>query len=189
MEFRGFNGRVADDLQHGLVVPHVIFERRHIQVAHDDGVTPRQIAAQPARHLVEEIELVGEFVICFTIRFVAAGGHIKIMHGDGVSPRVARREGHGDMARVALFAELALVDGFEGNARGDAHAVIALLPIDRHMGIAQALEVTEGKFAVAALRFLKADHIGLKAVGEMFDQRHAQPHRIDVPGREFDGHG
>ena len=72
----GFHRRVADDVEQLLVAPHIVFQRRDIQVAHqNDGIVPpRFAAAKELFHLLQEVQLVGEFAVRLGIGNVAAGG-------------------------------------------------------------------------------------------------------------------
>src|SRR6478736_6028430 len=92
------------------------------------------------------------------------------------------------MSRVAFVAEIALADSIERQARGNGDAVIPLLAVDRDMRIAEPLQPLIGKLAVAALRLLQAENIRPVLLQEMRDDRHAQPHRIDVPGGNVQPH-
>src|SRR6476469_4231386 len=92
------------------------------------------------------------------------------------------------MSRVAFVAEIALADSIERQARGNGDAVIPLLAVDRDMRIAEPLQPLIGKLAVAALRLLQAENIRPVLLQEMRDDRHARPHRIDVPGGNVQPH-
>ena len=73
-EFLAFDRRMRHHAQHLLVAPDVVFERRDIEIADQDGALGRR---RPQRrgvaHLVEEGKLVGEFRIDRRIGNVAAG--------------------------------------------------------------------------------------------------------------------
>jgi hypothetical protein len=64
--------------------------------------------------------------------------------------------------------------------RGDA--VIALLPADRLMGVAQRRQRLGGEQVALALDLLQAQDVGRGFGKQLFDQADAQAGRIDVPG-------
>ena len=64
-------------------------------------------------------------------------------------PRRVTREGHGDMARVAPDAEVAAALRSERVAGNDGDAVVALLAIERDVGIAEPTKFAAPAVAVA----------------------------------------
>jgi hypothetical protein len=92
------------------------------------------------------------------------------------------------MAAVALFAEIVLIDVRERMARDDGDAVIALLPVDRDMLVAEVAERRGGEIRVRAFRFLKAKHVRLLLLEKTGDGVDAQADGIDVPGDDGEGH-
>ena len=145
--------------------------------------------ARRAAHLVQEGELVGEFLVDVGVGLVAAGGDVEIVQRRRLGKPGLRADRHGDMAAVGLAAEAADVDCVERHPRDDGDAVIALLPVEREMGVAHALEALERKPVVGALGFLEAQHVRLRGAQEPRDEIDAQPHRIDVPGGDGQAHG
>src|SRR5262249_25362935 len=93
-----------------------------------------------------------------------------------------------DVAAVGLAAER--LDGvrLEGNARDHRHAVVALLPIERDVLVAEPLEALARELVVGALRLLQAQDIRPRRLDELRHQVDAQPHRIDVPGGDGELH-
>ena len=67
--------------------------------------------------------------------------------------------------------------------------MVALLAVERDVGIAELLELAERELSVGALGFLQAERIGSVLGQEARDQIDAQPHRIDVPGGDRKAHG
>src|SRR5580704_870831 len=67
--------------------------------------------------------------------------------------------------------------------------MIALLSVDRDMGIACITERPKGEIAVRAFRFLQTQNVGL-VLDEISDHEiDAQAHRIDIPCGDGKGHG
>ena len=68
------------------MTPHVVFQRRDIEIA-DQNHALRSVAAQlrASTHFVEKGELVREFGIAYRIRRIAAGGYIEIMQCNGIA--------------------------------------------------------------------------------------------------------
>src|SRR6185369_607291 len=65
--------------------------------------------------------------------------------------------------------------------RDDGDAVIALLPVQRDMLIAETLESLQREGVVDALGFLQAQHVRPRRFEEFGDDVDAQAHRIDIP--------
>src|SRR5579863_1400887 len=106
------------DAQHLLVAPHVIFERRDVEIADENGALGRRRAQRRrVTHLIEESKLMGKFRIYRRVGNIAAGWDIEVMHGDGIAQPGALAEHRGDMAAVALAAELLNTEIFERQAR------------------------------------------------------------------------
>src|ERR1700686_705325 len=120
---------------------------------------------------------------------MASGGDIEIMHRDRVAQSGALAEHRGDVPAVGLAAEAVDYEALERPPRQHDDAVIALLAVERDMLIAEPLEALERKAVVGALRLLEAEDVGTNRLDEFGDQVDAQPHRIDVPGREFERNG
>ena len=163
-----------------------MFERRDIEVADQDRPPLRDsLGARPARHFVEEGELVREFVVDLRVRLVAAGRHVKIMDFKARGLAAQRRV---HVAGIALAAELALPARENGMARDNGDAVIALLAVDRDVLIAELVKLRRGKFGVAALGLLQAENVGPLLAQIARHEADAQPHRIDVPCRNGEAH-
>ena len=99
------------------------------------------------------------------------------------------RDLHAHVARVAFCAELALVDGNEGDPRGDGNPVVAFLTVDREMLVPELPEDPCGKLRIPALGLLKTKHVGRVREQILLYQLSAQTHRVDVPGRYLQAHG
>ena len=189
-EFLAFDRRVRDHPQHLLVAPDVVLARRDIEIADQDGALRlRRPQRRGVAHLIEEGKLVGEFRIDRRIGNVAAGRDIEIMHRDRIAQPGALAEHRGDMAAIGLAAETLDVEAFERQSRKHDDAVIALLAVERDVLVAEPLETLARKSVVRALGLLQAKDVGPDRLDEFGDQIDAQPHRIDVPGRELDLHG
>src|SRR5579875_3550243 len=85
------------------MAPNVVFQRRHIEVANQNGALE---AARPDRaavaHLVEERELVGELRINLDIRQVATGWNVKIVDGDGIAQTSTLAQNCGNVPAIGL---------------------------------------------------------------------------------------
>ena len=141
-----------------------------------------------AVQFVEEGELVGELHVDRGVRLVAAGRDIEIVHRDRVAQAGLLAERHRDMAAVGLAAIIVDRDALERQAREHRDAVIALLPVQRGVDVAEALEALQRKRIVRAFRLLQADHVGPHRLDVAGDQIDAQADRVDVPGGERQGH-
>src|SRR5690606_19049137 len=115
------------------VRPDVVLIGSDIEIADENRLPVGLGAAQPGFHLVNEGELVGEFLVDRRVRLVAAGGYVEIMDEDVA---VAVADEGGGVARVALAAEAAKIRTDKGQARDGGDAVIALLAVDQDVPIA-----------------------------------------------------
>ena len=172
------------------MTPHVVLERRHVEVAHQDGARMRRGSELRAdAHLVEKRQLVGEFGVDPGIGLVAARRHVKIMDRERVAQAGAFAQNRRDVPAIASLAEdphAGLVERQPGK-HGDP--VIALLAVEGRMHVAQSGESFQRKFLVRTFGLLQAQHVRAKRLDESRHLIDAQPHRIDVPGRNRDSHG
>ena len=190
VEHLAFDRRVRDHLDHLLVAPYVVLERRHIEIAHQNGALGfRRTQVRMRAHLVQKRKLMLEFRIDLGIRLVAARRHVEIMQRDWIAQRCALAQRHRDMAAVGLAAEALHVNALERQAREHGDAVIALLPVERGVLVAEPLKALERKGVVRAFRFLQAEYVGAGALKKLGDQVDAQADGIDVPGGDLEGHG
>ncbi len=61
-EFFAFDRRMRNELQQLRMTPHIVFQRRDIEVADHDGAVPAPgLHVRGCAHFVQEGELVGEF--------------------------------------------------------------------------------------------------------------------------------
>ena len=88
------------------------------------------------------------------------------------------------MARVALGAKIAPAGPQRRDARDDRDAVIALLSVDRDMLIAELAELAAGKIARRDTSSPAGTARRACVPQKARDEIDAQPHRIDVPGRD-----
>src|SRR5712691_9828064 len=93
------------------------------------------------------------------------------------------------MTTILLVAEYACFVSLKWQARKHGDAVISLLPIEGHAFIAQALETLERKLVIRTFGFLQAQDVGTDCLQKFGHKIDAQPHRIDVPGRDRKSHG
>ena len=122
-----------------------------------------------------------ELGVDLRIGLVAARGNVEVVD---VDPRRFVRERHGDMARVALDAEIASALRGEAMTGDDSDAVVTLLAVERDVRIAEPMKLAARELPVGAFGLLQAEHVRLVLGEEARDEIDAQPHRIDVPGRE-----
>ena len=166
-----------------------MLERRDVEVADQDGARVRagpQLRAHA--HLVEKRELMGELDVDLRVGLIAAGRDIEIMHRQRVAQAGAFADDDADVPAITLVAEAVDRGRFERQAREHGDAVITLLPVARDVAIAEAREALARKLVVRALGFLQAQHVGPRRLEELGDEVEPQPHRIDVPGRDFELH-
>src|SRR6202035_1040964 len=128
-----------------------------------------------------EGELVGELDVDLGIGLIAARRHVEVMHYRGIAQARLLAECHPDMPAVGLAAEIALVDRVERYARDDRDAVVALLPVERDVVVAEPRETLARKLVVRALGLLQAEHVRPLRLDELRHQIDAQPHGIYVP--------
>jgi len=110
------------------------------------------------------------------------------MQRDRIAQPRALAEYGRDVPAVGLAAKGLDVEAFERQARKHDDAVIAFLSIERHVLVAETLEALERKPVVGTLGFLQTEHVGANRLHEPRDAVDAQPHRIDVPGRNRQSH-
>src|SRR5262249_6232727 len=89
---------------------------------------------------------------------------------------------------VALGAEHLHGGVLERQPRKNGDAVISLLAVECRMHVTEPREAFERKFLVRTFGFLKAEHVRPKCPEESSDLIDAQPHRVDVPGRDGNLH-
>ncbi len=183
----GFRRRVADHVEQLLVAPHVMLQRRDIEVPHQHRplqfVAPGEIQGR----LAHEIQLVPVFHIRLPIRHIAAGRHVEIMQLD---PAPRRLQPHRQMPAIALAAPIRrILEPYQRQFREDRHPVVALHPAIGEMRIPHRRRRLEREQLVRHLGFLQADHIRLQFAGEPAKQPEPQPQRVDVPGGDTNGLG
>ena len=139
-------------------------------------------------HLVEKFQLVIELRIERGIGNVAAGRHIEIMQHQRLCELRLLAERHRDVTRIDLVAEGSDIGGLERQFRDDGDAVIALLPVQRDVLIAETLESLQRKRVVDAFGFLQAQHVRPRRFQEFGDDVDAQAHRVDIPGGQGKTH-
>ena len=83
---------------------------------------------------------------------------------------------------MALAAHHQAWDVLDRQARGDGHAMPALLADHMHVFVTRGLERLRGKLAVTAFDFLQTQNVRRLLVQEAADLGNAQSHRIDIPG-------
>src|SRR5690606_30090999 len=132
----------------------------------------------PARHALEEIELLPELGIDGAVRNVAACGDVDVLEHQALA---LAEELDADMARFPVILpvmprKLAQRDPAD---RGDT--MIALLALDRAMSVAERLERGVRELLLETLDLLQAQHVGLLCLHKACDLIDPQANRIDVP--------
>jgi hypothetical protein len=92
------------------------------------------------------------------------------------------------MPAIGLAAKALDIDVFERHAREHRDTMITLLPIERRVLVAEALETLHRECIVRAFDFLQAKDIRPYTFQKPGDQIDAQANRIDIPGRDFERH-
>jgi hypothetical protein len=185
------NRRVRHDLQELLVAPHVMLERRHVEVADGDaaqapaGARLGPVLGVPVGHLAVEGELVRELLVLPGVGDVAARRDVEIVEQDGIAADV---EGGLDMPAVLLAAAMMDVGGGERHLREDGDAVVGFHALHQPVPVAQRFERQVREDIVRALGLLQAEHVGLAQLQEPFDVGDPQADRIDVPGGDGQTH-
>jgi hypothetical protein len=93
-----------------------------------------------------------------------------------------------DVAAIGLAAEALDLEALERQSRQHHDAVIALLPVERGVLVAEPPESLQGEFIVGTLGFLQAQNVGPHGLEEARHEIDAQPHRIDVPAGDSQFH-
>src|SRR5438046_3549391 len=120
--------------------------RRHVEIADQDmAILAAWVQGLARLHLVEELQLVLEFRIERGIGNIAAGRNVEIMQHQRRRQLRLFAERYRDVTRIDLVAEGTDVGGLERQFRDDGDAMIALLPIQRDVLIAEAPETLERK--------------------------------------------
>ncbi len=133
-------------------------------------------------HRGQIVELLAELHVHLAVGNIAPRGNVEIVDGNAaIQPR-------GNMARMSEIDEVMRAHLLEGQFRQDRHAVVALLPARDDMRVAKAPESFERDQVDRRLAFLETEDIGRFLGHQPVDQTRAQPHRVDVPGRDRECH-
>src|SRR5690348_17256863 len=73
-------------------------------------------------------------------------------------------------------------------ARDHRHAVVALLPVQGDVLVAEPPEALERKLVVRTLGLLQTEDVGARRFDELRHKVDAQAHRVDVPGGDEKAH-
>src|SRR5690606_28329442 len=133
----------------------------------------------PARHPVEEIELLAELGVDASIGHVAAGGDVDVLE-DHALTRAQQFDPY--VARLAVVLPVVPGNLSQWNAADRGDAVVALLPVDGAGGVADCLGRGVRELLFAALDLLEAQHVGRLLFEEAGDLIDAQADGIDVTG-------
>ena len=158
-----------------------MFKRRDVQIPHQHSAA-RASARKPACGFTDKIKLMAEFRIGGAVRNIAAGGHVEIMHFNWAAWRIQH---HAQMPAITLGAPIRIIfTQADGQAGKHRHAIIALHAAHQPMREAKCGDAFMRKSLIRAFGFLQADHIGRQISHQLLQQGQAQPHAIDIPGRD-----
>ncbi len=141
----------------------------------------------PAGHAFDEIELLAELGVLRAVGDVAAGGDIDVLEHHALA---GPEQLDPDMARLAVVLPVVPAENsLQRDAADRGDPVIALLPVDRLVDVAQVGErLVPGSLLGRLLISCRHSTSGASSVRKRSTLRHAQAHRIDVPGGDLD-HG
>ena len=87
------------------MAPDVVLQRRDVEVAHQHrALLAWRVVREPLRELVDEGELMREFVVDLGVRLVAARGYIEVVDRQGFAAKI---DVGADMAGIAFAAKTA----------------------------------------------------------------------------------
>ena len=158
-----------------------------LQTSHSSGATlksPTMIvgslkALGPARHALDEVELLSELRVDRAVGRVAAGGDVDILEPDSAF------EPHADVPRLAIVLPVVLARVLQRHPAEDRDAMVHPLPVELAMDVAVTLEQIGREDGVENLGFLEAQDVGLLLGDQALDKPGARAHRVDVPGRDL----
>src|SRR5215217_5985006 len=120
---------------------------------------------------------------------IASRRNIEIVHRERIAQARAFPQHRRDMTAIRLPAEILDGERLERKPREHYHAVIALLTVQRDIGVAQPLEALQWKAVVRTFGFLQAQHVRPYGLDELGHEIDAQADGIDVPGGDLQLHG
>ena len=151
--------------------------RRDIEITDQDmAVIATGLQRLAPLHFIQELQLVFELWIERGIGNIAACRNVEIMYDQRLAKLRPFPESDRDVTRIDLVAEGSDVGSLERQLRHYSDAVIALLPVQRHMLIAKPPETLQRKGVIDAFGLLQAKHIRPHGFEEFRDQINAQPH-------------
>ena len=184
VELIDLNRRVADDFQQLLVRPHIMLQRRDVEIAEDDDFAIGfHILFRPVAHGIDKAEFFIELLVHFGVGHIAARGHIEVVDDDAVLK--LRR----DMALVAVADHVMRRDQLQREFGEDGDAVVAFLAGEHDVLVAKAAHDAVREQRIIHLRFLQAEDIRRVAGDEARQQRLADADGVDIPGSDGDRHG
>src|SRR5260370_2160584 len=103
------------------------------------------------------------------------------MHRDGIAKSGAFAEHGRNVPAVALAAKGLDVEVFEGQPGKHHNAVITLLPVKRHVPVAQTLETREGESVVGTFGFLQTQTAWPTSLPHLSPAITAHAHPTNLP--------
>ena len=183
-----FGGRVRDDLQHFFVVPHIVGQRRNVEVAEQDARLFAIGIGEVLAHFFDEGEFVRELRTFVDIGLVAACGYVEVVE---IERRVGQLDSSGEVACVFFVAKGDVRGGGDRILGEDSHAVIGFFSANALVWKAHCADFVVWKQRVFDFCFLQAENIGLECFYHAREKGQAHAHRVDVPSgdAECGGHG
>ncbi len=143
------------------MVVDVAFERGDVEVADEQRRAVDRLG--PAGHSREEVELLAEFGIDLAVGNVAARRDVDVLDHQPCAGAVQLDT---DVARLAVVLPVVAGEFGEGHFADRGDAVIALLPVDRLVDVAEIGERLRRELVFLALDLLQAQHVGPLRLGE-----------------------
>ena len=172
---------MADHLDQRLVIVNVALQRRDVEIADQQRRAVKRV--RPAGHPLQKVQLLAELGIGLAVGNVAAGRDVDIFQHQALS---GTEQFDPDMARFAIGLPVIAGHFAQRDPADRGHPVIALLPVDRAVRVAQRFEGFVREVLFLGLDLLQAQHVGLLLFQEAHDLVDPQADRIDVPGGNRD---
>ncbi len=168
--------------------PDIAFQWRNVEIADDDRGFSKRFG--PARHPLDEIELLAELRVQFTVGHVTTRRNIDILESDAV------RQPRADVPGFTIVLPVVAIVVDQWDFGQDRNPVVHRLSAEHLVRIAKPVKHIDGENRVHRFRFLKAEDVGCLFDKEALNNANARTDRIDVPGCDFharrssgEGHG
>ena len=162
--------------------PDIGFERRHVEIANQQGMAIA-VAGPPSCESLEVSQFLLELGIERGVRNIAARRHIDIVKRQRLSAR--KLHGAAQMPGLGGAAEALPGQGAKRQFRNRGDAMIAGLARDLDVRIAKFQEDLARKQLLHAFDFLKAEDVRPRLRQKAGYQSGTEPDAIDIPGGDF----